>query len=307
MIKNPIKWPNGAKCAACLTFDMDADSLIHLTHPVDGHKRVSALSMLQYGPQVGVPRILDSYKRLGIRQTFFIPAWCIERYPEAVTSILEHGHEIGHHGYLHENPVAQSREEQAYWLDLGIEIIKKATGVDPRGWRAPLYNFSNDSLDLLLSRGFTYDTSLMGDDVPYLLESRETAKRLVELPVHWGIDDWPQFVQSFDLDYMMPIRSPRSGFETFAQEFEAAYKYGGIWTPVLHPFVVGRPARWDVFEEFVENALKHGDVWFAPMEEIAAYVETAHREQRYAARVDVIPQYARPVARVTFPPAGKNN
>ena len=70
--------------------------------------------------------------RLGLSQTFFIPAWCIERYPEAVEAILEHGHEIGHHGYLHENPVAQTRDEQAHWLDLGVAIITKATGSRPR-------------------------------------------------------------------------------------------------------------------------------------------------------------------------------
>ncbi|MFD1555053.1 polysaccharide deacetylase [Paraburkholderia silviterrae] len=302
MIKNPIPWPNGARCAACLTFDMDADSLIHLAHPADGHKRVAGLSMLQYGPCVAVPRIVESYKRLDIRQTFFIPGWCIERYPEAVALIVEHGHEIGHHGYLHENPLGQSREEQAYWLDLGIDIIKRATGASPRGWRAPLSNFSDDSLDLLLSRGFKYDTSLMGDDIPYQLESRTTGKRLVELPVHWGIDDWPQYVQSFDLDYMMPIRSPRNGFEIFAQEFDAAYKHGGIWTPVLHPFVVGRLARWDVFVEFLERVLDRGGVWFAPMEEIAAHVERVHREQRYSTRVDLIPQYTKPIDVATYPP-----
>ncbi len=304
MIKNPITWPGNAKCAACLTFDMDADSLIHLAHPEDGHRRVSGLSMLQYGPTVAVPRIVETYKNLGIQQTFFIPAWCIERYPDAVDLISRYGHEIGHHGYLHENPVSQSREEQAYWLGLGVEIIKKATGVAPRGWRAPLSNFSDHSLDLLLSHGFKYDTSLMGDDIPYLIESRTTGQRLVEIPVHWGIDDWPQYVQSFDLDYMMPIRSPKSGFETFAQEFDVAYKYGGIWTPVLHPFVVGRLSRWEVFAQFLEGLVERGDVWFAPMERIAEYVETAHREQRYNARIDVIPQYTEPIPRATF--ASKN-
>lgn len=295
MIKNPIKWPNGARCACCLTFDMDADSLIHLAHPEAGHKRVSGISMLQYGPHVAVPRIVASYKKLGIRQTFYIPAWCIEQYPQAVDAILEGGHELGHHGYLHENPLEQTLEEEAHWLDLGIEIIKKASGKTPRGWRAPLYNFSDQSLDLLLSRGFTYDTSLMGDDIPYLLESRQSGKRLVELPVHWGLDDWPQYVQSFDLNYLMPIRAPKQGFETFAQEFEAAYKYGGLWTPVLHPFVVGRLARWDVFESFIAGVLERGDVWFAPMEVIAAYVADAHAGKRYEARVEVVPQYVDPV------------
>ena len=50
MIRNPIPWPN-APCAACVTFDMDADSLIHIAHPNDGHSRVSAISMLRYGPE----------------------------------------------------------------------------------------------------------------------------------------------------------------------------------------------------------------------------------------------------------------
>ena len=105
-------------------------------------------------------------------------------------------------------------------------MIERVTGRKPRGWRAPLYNFSNHSADLLVERGFVYDSSLMGDDIPYLLEAANG--RLVELPSHWGMDDWPQFVQSFDLDYMMPVRAPRTGFEIFKQEFDVAYKYGGL-------------------------------------------------------------------------------
>lgn len=89
MITNPIPWPNGARCAACVSFDMDADSLIHLAHPDDAHRRVSAASMLRYGPEVAVPRIVATYAELGIRQTFFIPAWCIETHPRAVECILQ--------------------------------------------------------------------------------------------------------------------------------------------------------------------------------------------------------------------------
>ena len=209
MIRNPVPWPNGARCAACVTFDMDADSLIHIAHPTDGHSRVSAISMLRYGPEVAIPRIVDSYAALGIRQTFFIPAWCIEQYPAAVEAILEGGHEIAHHGFLHEHPRELGADEEAHWLDRGIEVIERVTGRRPRGWRAPLYNFSHRSADLLVSRGFRYDASLMGDDQPYLLET--AGGRLVELPSHWGLDDWPQYVQSIDLDYMMPIRAPGAG------------------------------------------------------------------------------------------------
>jgi hypothetical protein len=91
MIANPVPWPNGARCAAAITFDMDADSLIHLEHPVDSISRVSGISMLRYGPEVAVPRIVETYKRFGIKQTFFVPAWCIEQYPKAIETMLEGG------------------------------------------------------------------------------------------------------------------------------------------------------------------------------------------------------------------------
>jgi len=289
MISNPVPWPDGARIACCLTFDMDADSLIHLEHPQDGHRRVSAISMLQYGPTVGVPRILESYRRLGIKQTFFIPGWCMEQYPETVEKILEGGHEIGHHGYLHENPVHQSRDEQAMWMDRALDVIVRMTGQRPRGWRAPLYNFSNHSVDLLIERGFKYDASLMGDDVPYIIKGASGS--LVEIPSHWGLDDWPQYVQSMDLDYMMPIRSPETGWNPFVQEFYAAYRHGGLWIPVLHPFATGRLARWEVVDKFLEQVLDLDDVWFAPMEEIAAHVENIIHTGCYTPRETFVPQY----------------
>jgi peptidoglycan/xylan/chitin deacetylase (PgdA/CDA1 family) len=298
MLSNAIKWPNVAKCAACLTFDMDGDSLIHVDYPRDGNRRVAAISMLRYGPLVGVPRIVDTYERLGIKQTFFIPAWCIEQYPGAVEAILRGGHEIAHHSYIHENPLEQSRADESHWLDVGIEVIKKATGKTPRGWRAPLYNFSDKSLDLLLERGFKYDASLMGADIPYVIRSRKNGGELIELPSHWGLDDWPQYVQSMDLHYMMPIRSARNGFDLYLREFEAAYAYGALWAPVLHPFVTGRLARWHVFAEFLEKVVAQGDVWFAPMDEIAAYVRGEIAAGRYQPMVDLIPQYPEPVGRV---------
>ncbi len=94
-----------------------------------------------------------------------------------------------------------------------------------------------------------------------------------------------------DLDYMMPIRSPRAGWEIFEQEFEAAYKYGGLWVPVVHPFVTGRLSRWDVVAQFLERVLDQADVWFAPMEEIAAHIENVVAEGVFDARHIKMPQY----------------
>lgn len=296
MIRNPVPWPNGARCAACVTFDMDADSLIHVAHGTDGFSRVSAISMLRYGPQVAVPRIAETYRRLGLRQTFFVPAWCIEQYPEAIDAMLEGGNEVAHHGYIHEHPSELPPSEEAYWLDRALEVIRSVTGRAPRGFRAPLYNFSDRTADLLAERGFAYDASLMGDDVPYFLDSASGS--LVELPTHWGLDDWPQYVQSIDLDYMMPIRGPREGFETFRQEFEAACRHGGLWIPVLHPFATGRLSRWEVVAGFLEEVLDRGVAWFAPMEEIAAHVRRVTDTGEYVPRRDRLPYYSAPVSPV---------
>lgn len=293
MIKNPVPWPNGARCACCVTFDMDADSLIHVAHRSDGHSRVGAISMLKYGPAVAIERITGTYRRLGIRQTFFVPAWCVEQYPAAIELMLTGGNEIAHHGYIHEHPSELSDAGEAYWLDRAIEVLRKATGQAPRGFRAPLYNFSHRTADLLAARGFRYDASLMGDDIPYFLDCDNGS--LVELPTHWGLDDWPQYVQSMDLDYMMPVRAAAAGFQTFREEFEVMYRHGGLWIPVMHPFATGRLARWEVVAGFLEEIIHRGDVWFAPMEEIAAHVAKVSEDGTYSPRRDRLPYYSGPV------------
>ncbi|MBW0004212.1 MAG: polysaccharide deacetylase [Hyphomicrobiales bacterium] len=293
MIQNPVPWPNGARCAVAFTFDMDADSILHLAHPDRAHQMVATLSMLRYGPLVAVPRILETWRKFNLKQTFFVPAWCIESYPGVVEAIVRDGHEIGHHGYIHEHPNELSRDEELYWLQRGIEVIVKHTGQRPRGWRAPLYNFSNHSLELLLQEAFLYDASLMGDDVPYLLRGK--TGELVELPSHWGLDDWPQFTHSLDLGYQKPIRAPERAWEVFWAEFEAAVKYGGLWIAVWHPMVSGRLARWHRTEKMIESMLARGDVWIATLEEIARHVRACIGAGTWKPRVDELPYYDAPV------------
>lgn len=293
MIRNPIPWPNGARCAAAITLDMDADSLVHIEHPEDSINRLSAISMLRYGPEVAVPRILETYRRFGLRQTFFVPAWCIEQYPDAVRAMVEDGHEVGYHGYIHEAPNALGRDEERYWLRRSIEVIERVTGQRPRGNRSPLYNMSRHTPDLLVEEGFLYDSSLMGDDIPYLLETG--GGTLVEIPPDWTTDDWPPYVHSIDLDYMMQVQPPSRGTEGFLEEFEAAYAHGGFWMGIWHPFASGRLSRWIAVERMIERMLERGDVWFATLEDIARHVLACRDDGSYRPRIDRLPYYDRPV------------
>lgn len=293
MILNPPPWPHGARCAVAFTFDMDAESILHYDHHASAATRVAALSMLRYGPEVAVPRILAMYKDFGMRQTFFLPAWCMERYPAAVEAILRDGHEIAHHGYLHERPNELSQDDERYWLQRGSDVIVQMTGQRPRGIRCGSYKFSQHTLDLLVQEGFDYDASLFGDDVPYLLTN--TRGSVVELPSHYAMDDWPHYMASRDFAYMMSIKSAQAGLDLFIEEFEAVWAYGGLWIAVWHPFLSGRLARALAIQRLITYMHDKGNVWFAPLADIATHIRTLMAEGRWQPRVDRLPYYDMPI------------
>src|SRR5690606_246683 len=139
-------------------------------------------SMGEFGPRVAVPRILEMLREYDVPASFYVPGWVAERWPEAVEAIATAGHEVGHHGYLHEAPASLSREEEADVLDRGCTILQDITGHRPEGYRSPSWELSEHSLALLAERGFLYDSSLMGDDAPYSVPAGEGGSMLVEIP-----------------------------------------------------------------------------------------------------------------------------
>ena len=290
MIQNPPPWPHGARCAVAITWDLDADSGLNYYNPDRADTLVASQTLTRYGPRIAVPRLLELGRRLDLRQTFFVPGWCIERYSETVDSIAEHGHEVALHGYLHERPNEQSRDDERYWLERAITAYRHHFDRLPVGWRAPSFAFSKHSLRFLIDAGIEYDASLMGDDVPCLLRSGDDT--LVELPTQWALDDWPHYMHSRDFNYAMPISAPQRALEVYRAEFDAAWEFGGIWISVWHPFLSGRPARLAAIVELIEYMREKGGVWFATLEEIAAQwsrerafeptMGADEREHRYA-------------------------
>ena len=291
MIQNPIPWPNGAKCACAITFDMDADSLIHIAKPKDSYDRLYPITMGKYGPTVAVPRILETYRKFGLKQSFFIPGWCIEQYADTVDTILKDGHEIGHHGWIHEDPIATAGNQRE-WVEKALASYSKIVGGKPKGYRAPVYNVTQEVIDLLIEHEFKYDSSLMADDIPYRMQTK--AGELYEMPVHWGTDDWPPFAHYDEIGYMMPVRGPSAGLEGFWEEFDAQYEACGFFMLIVHPFLTGRLARWRLVEQWLEKTLETKDVWFAPLEEIQAHVEALAKSGNYTPRTDQLPYYTQP-------------
>ncbi|WP_114389417.1 polysaccharide deacetylase family protein [Notoacmeibacter marinus] len=290
MLQRPVPWPDGAKVACAITLDMDADSLVHIHHGAGATNKLSATSMLRYGPDVAVPRILDTYRRFGLKQTFFIPAWCLDNHPAAVDAIVEDGHEIGYHGYIHEAPNSLSPAQEHDWMCRSIEIIERRTGKRPRGNRSPLYHMSSKTPEFLAQEGFVYDSSLMGDEVPYMLQTDKG--RIAELPVSWATDDWPPYVHAPDLDYAFAVQPPDRAMDIFMAEFGALRACpGGLWIGVWHPFVSGRLSRWQRVEKMIDYMIGTGDVWFASLEDIAAHVRSVEASGDYEPRIDHLPYH----------------
>ena len=271
MFLHPITWPNGKRSAASITFDIDADSLVRVGRPKDAELRLQPQSMGRYGPTVAIPRILETYRRLELTQTFFMPGWVMERYPETVEAILKGGHEIGHHSWAHEDPMDHSDEKEAELFGKALDTHIKMTGYTPSGYRAPVYSITPAIVNRLIEHDFLYDSSMMADDLPYEVVTSKGS--IIEIPPHWGTDDWPPFAHMDELDYVMPVRSPSDGVKAFIEEFEAMHEAGGFWMPVLHPFLTGRLARWREMERHIEHIVEQGDVWLAPMKEIAEHAK----------------------------------
>ena len=147
-MKPPITWPSGVKSAVCITFDLDAETA-WISRDPENINRLSVMSQGAYGPKVGVPLILDFLDRNQMKSTFFVPGWTAERWPDVVAEIHRRGHEIGHHGYLHEALEGKSREEEEAILTGSSKILADITGRPPVGYRAPLYEITRETAGLL--------------------------------------------------------------------------------------------------------------------------------------------------------------
>jgi peptidoglycan-N-acetylglucosamine deacetylase len=293
-----ISWPKGIAAAACLTFDMDAEAAV-LTADISSINRMTPMSHQSYGPLVGVPRILAMLKRHEITATFFVPGYSAHRYPEIVRAIAEAGHEIAHHSYFHENTVGMDEKTEAAMLDLGLRALHDVAGIRPDGYRAPMWEMNFHTPKLLAERGFSYDSSLMDADHPYVLSIDGTAEAqasLVEVPVSWGLDDWEQYAFLPDLIGSGVIESPAKALEMWTLELEAMHRLGAAFVLCCHPFLSGRPSRAEALERLIERMKSLDGLWITTVGEVARHTASLNLVPRSCPQ-PVIPADAYWVAR----------
>ena len=256
---SPDSDQGAGECTVVLSFDVDGASGMINRNPQIEHLP-SARSFGDYGPTVAVPHILAALARAVVPASFYIPGWVAERNPATVERIAAAGHEIGHHGYLHEPPATLTEEEEAEVLDKGSGILAGITGQPVAGYRSPSWELSDVSLQLMAERGFRYDSSLMGSDAPYWVAAGES--RLVELPIHWALDDYPYFVFA-PTDGRRLQAAPEQVESTWKDAFDEIRRRGGVLTLTMHPYIIGRPGRVAMLERLIQYMKSKSGVTFA--------------------------------------------
>lgn len=259
-------WPNDTRCVVMLGFDVDGVSGAIYQNPDSAHLP-SFMSMREYGPSVATPRILDLLDDYDIKASFYVPGYVAETHEELVLDIKSRGHELAHHGYMHEPPATLTREQEAEVLDKGIAIIERITGEKPLGYRSPSWELSEHSLSLLVQRGFLYDSSLMGNDIPYLVDA--DGSQIVEIPVHWELDDFPYFNYSPALGSRNLMASPEHVYQVWSAAFEGMYHYGRSFVLTMHPHVIGRPGRLRMLERLIRHIREFPGIEFMRTVDVA--------------------------------------
>jgi peptidoglycan/xylan/chitin deacetylase (PgdA/CDA1 family) len=262
----PPAWPNGARVAVLLSFDVDNETVALRF----GDPNAGSLSMGQYGSRQGLRRVLQVLDKNRIPATFFIPSVSLQLAPQMADMIKKSGrNEFGVHGWIHEMNTTLPDSAERALLTKAVADLTRLTGTKPTGYRAPSWNFSPNTLSILRDLGFRYESSLMADESPYELLQNGQPTGMVEMPVEWILDDAPLFDPRGER-----YSAPRDVAQVWIDEFDKAYEEGTMFVLTMHPHISGHRSRIVALETLIAHIQQKapGKVWFATHGEVAEYV-----------------------------------
>ncbi|GAA9673354.1 polysaccharide deacetylase [Helicobacter pylori] len=276
-----------------VAYGVDIDAVAGWLGSYGGEDSPDDISRGLFAGEVGIPRLLKLFKKYHLPATWFAPGHSIETFPEQMKMIVDAGHEVGAHGYSHENPIAMSAKQEEDVLLKSIELIKDLTGKTPTGYVAPWWEFSNITNELLLKHGFKYDHSLMHNDftpyfvrvgdswskIDYSLEAKDWMKPLirgvetdlVEIPANWYLDDLPPMMFIKKSPNSFGFVSPHDIGQMWIDQFDWVYREMdyAVFSMTIHPDVSGRPQVLLMHEKIIDHINKHEGVRWVTFNEIA--------------------------------------
>lgn len=265
-----MNWPDKKRIAVMMAFDLDAETM-WTTHGDGSTAHMTNLSRGAYGPKQGVPRILDMLDSHQVKATFFIPGVVAEHYPEVVKEIARRGHDIGFHGYLHEESTKTTYEQEDATMRHSEKIIYDLTGQKIAGHRAPGGVIHDYSLRLFLEHGYIYSSNWRDSDGPFLHQIDGKTVPLVELPKDSIFDDTAYDFYTDAAPERYGLKSPDEMFEIWKDEFDSLAVEGRMINFVLHPQFVGRASRVQMLSRLIGYMKSHG-AWIGTNRAVASWV-----------------------------------
>lgn len=253
-------WPNGARVAVNVTVDFDAMLLRRLLN-----EPPMQLAKGEFGGRVGIWRLLELFDGHGVKGTIFTPGRIAELYPDAVRAAARGGHEVADHMWEHRVPAEP--ELEADHLRRAIAALERLTGQRPVGTR------SWHSAPLLRQEGFIYNSRKVPDDRPHYIREGKDTQGLLNLPMHYAIDDamFFSFAWLNTENAAQRMADPDRVFEMWWDAFRQQYDTGGYLNICLHPFVSGRAMRIDMLDRLFTRMKTLPGVWFPTSEAVARH------------------------------------
>ncbi len=274
-------------------FGVDVDAVAGWLGSYGGEDSPDDISRGLFAGEIGSPRLLDLFAKYDMKTTWFIPGHSIETFPEQMKMVVDAGHEVGTHGYSHENPVAMTPQQERDVLEKCIGLVEELTGKKPVGNVAPWWEPSSTTNELLLEYGYKYDHSLQHNDfTPYYARTGDQWTKidyskpasewmkplvrgeeidLVKIAANWYLDDLPPMMFIKGSPNSHGFVNPRDIEDLWRDQFDWVYREMdyAVYGLTIHPDVSGRPQNLLMLERLIEHINAHEGVRWMTFEEIA--------------------------------------
>ena len=269
-----ITWPGGARVAFYVGLNIEHYQVDRPSTSIFGGTAGLAPDPLNYGwrdygPRVGIWRLVESLDRHGIRASVLLNSDVCSRYPQIMQAGLDRNWAWLAHG--RDNSTFQagmSRDEERAYLTEVVTTIEKATGRRPQGWLGPALTETFETPSLLAELGLGYTLDWTNDDQPYEL----AVPGMLSVPYSIEMNDVTLFVTK---SYTGP-QFLEAVKDQFDQLYADSAESGRVMALPLHPFSVNQPFRHKYLDQALEYISGHEGVWLATSDEIAE----AYRAQR---------------------------
>jgi peptidoglycan/xylan/chitin deacetylase (PgdA/CDA1 family) len=268
------RWgPEGRRAAVTVSFD----NLGEVTELQRGEWPDDEPLGRHFSVTRSLPRILALLSELGLPATFFVEGLNTELYPDTLAELGSASHEVGYHGWCHEQWTELEPGREAELLGRGVDALS-SLGLRPVGFRPPGGRLTEASLGALHDSGFEYCSPAgHGVGVRY---------GVAILPFRWELLDayhyLPRFAGLRERDQGSPDASSPTRFgETLDAALRAAIADGRHLSMVFHPFLAEPEERFEVMRgqlAAVRRLVEEEVVWSATYREVAEWMRATDRD-----------------------------